>query len=144
MKTKAEIVRLLIEHTQQDFVSYYASTTVSALAKRIIELALCLDPALVDHERELDKMLPDTEDDRRWEASYAINTGGMMLSLIEIMRTDNQQSFKDAVTLFFDTVDFKVQQALEASGICRPTESQIASHELMAGERAWFSEKVAC
>lgn len=114
-----------------------------AKAEQFIGLALALDPKLIKYEQEIDKMLPNIDDDGRWEASYALNTGAMMLSLIELMRSENKASYKDAVTLFFDTVDFKVQQSLEASGIKKATEEQIAGHDLMIREREWFASITA-
>jgi len=104
-----------------------------------MSFALALDPTLVGLDQELEQLLPDTEDDGSWEASYALNTGCMILNLIEAMKGEASRSYNEAVTLFFDSVDFKVQQSLEQSGIEHPTEAQIANHEYMQMERQWFS-----
>jgi hypothetical protein len=140
MIEKAEVIRRLIERTQQDFVSYYAATPRKERAEHLMSYALTLDVTLIGLERELDQMLPDTEDDGSVEASCALNTGCMMLSLIEVMKGDTLRGYDEAVSLFFDSMDFKIQQSLAESGIERPTEPQIASHELMLQERQWFAK----
>lgn len=139
----SEVIRLLIERTQQDFVSYYASTPKEQRAEQLVAYALSLNEALIPLEGELKKMLPDTEDDGRFQASYAINTGCMMLDLIEVMKGPSSRSYDEAVTPFFDSVYFKVREALLKSGIDKPTETQIAEHEIMLGERRWFSTLLA-
>lgn len=102
--------------------------------------ALRMNYALVTFENDLNQMLPDTEDDGRWQASYALNTGCMMLNLVDLMKGGSTHAYDEPVTLFFDTIDFKVQEALEKVGIEQPSEEQIASHDLMLGERQWFSK----
>ncbi len=84
-------------------------------------------------------MLPDTDDDGSWSASYALNTGVMLLCLITAIRGNAQDSYDEAVQAFFDTVDFKVQELLEQAGVSAPSEAQIAQHPLMQREKAWFA-----
>lgn len=134
----AAIIRKLIERTAPDFVSYFEGTQLSAAAERIIKAALS-DSSFLSGDRELvERMLPDTEDDGRWEAAYALNTGAMVLSLMDYLRTRDEDHYRDAVTLFFDTVDFKVHEELESRGVATPSEQEIAAHPLFVGERAWF------
>ncbi len=83
-------------------------------------------------------MLPDTEDDGRVTASYALNTGAMVLSLIDYINTRDEQHYRDAVTLFFDSVDFKVHEQLESIGVTAPTDEQVDAHPLLSEERRWF------
>lgn len=139
MKEKVEVIRRLIERTQNDFMSYYDSTAHEQTARQILGYALSLDRSLVSFEEHLDQMLPDTDDDGRWQASYALNTGSMVLSLIDAMKGNAATAYEECVTLFFDTVDFKVQEALNEAGIGQPSEEQIRCHELMQRERLWFS-----
>ena len=61
-----------------------------------------------------------------------------MLSLIDYINTQDEQHYRDAVTLFFDTVDFKVHEQLEAAGITARTEEQVTTHPLLNEERRWF------
>ena len=84
-------------------------------------------------------MLPDTEDDGRFEASFALNTGAMVLSLLNYVDSGDEAHYRDAVSLFFDTVDFKVHEELGKAGIVTPSEQQIASHPLLVQERRWFA-----
>jgi hypothetical protein len=135
----AAIIRKLIERTALDFLSYFEDPQSSAAAERIIKAALAESPSLSGEREVLDSMLPDTEDDGRWEASYALNTGGMVLSLIDYLETGDEDHYRDAVTLFFDTVDFKVQQELESRGVTAPSEEEIDAHPLFVEARAWFA-----
>lgn len=143
MNEKIEVIRRLIERTQEDFTSYYEQTSHEKVARQIAAYALNLDHALVNLEEPLGQMLPDTEDDGRWQASYALNTGGMILSLINAMKGNVSAAYKESVMLFFDTVDFKVQEALDEVGIEDPSEEQIANHQLMQRDRLWFSNLLA-
>ena len=61
-----------------------------------------------------------------------------MLGLIDYLKTGDEKHYEEAVTLFFDTVDFKVHQDFELRGVTSPTEQEIAAHPLMLRERAWF------
>jgi hypothetical protein len=136
------VIQKLIEHTARDFTSYFAGTDLSTDASRIIHVALT-DPRFLMADRQLlEWMILDTEDDGRWEASYALNTGAMMLGLIDYLKNGDENHYHEAVTLFFDTVDFKVHQDLESRGVTSPNEQEIAVHPLMVQERAWF-ESVA-
>jgi hypothetical protein len=98
--------------------------------------------ALAVDRQLLEAMLPDSEDDGSWEASYALNTGAMVLALIDYSSSGYQQHYREAVTLFFDTVDFKVHQELESRGMTSPTEQEVAAHPVMVRERAWFENVV--
>ena len=136
---RVSIIRKLIERTASDFLSYFDGTPLRSDAERIIAMAvggLSLQP----EDRDLlEWMLPDTEDDGRFEASFALNTGAMVLSLLNYVDSGDEAHYRDAVSLFFDTVDFKVHEELEKAGIDTPTEQQIASHPLLVQERRWFA-----
>jgi hypothetical protein len=135
----AAVVRKLIERTARDFSSYFEGTPQAAAAERIMS-SVVTGARFRSEDRELvESMLPDTEDDGRWEASYALNTGAMVLSLIDFLQTRDEEHYRDAVTLFFDTVDFKVHQELESRGVTAPSEDEIATHPLFVEERAWFA-----
>ena len=136
----AHVIRKLIERTRSDFVSYFEGTPQQTDAKRIIAAAVEGATSLPDERELLESILPDTEDDARLVASYALNTGVMVLSLIDYERTRDEAHYRDAVTVFFDTIDFRVHEELENAGIRAPTEQQIASHPLMASERRWFAD----
>lgn len=135
----ATVLRELIARTAADFVSYFEDPKLSVAADQIIQAALAGSPSLPGDREMVESMLPDTEDDGRWEASYALNTGAMVLSLIGYLQTRDEKHYRDAVTLFFDTVDFKVHQELESRGITTPSEEEIAAHPLFVEERAWFT-----
>ncbi len=132
-------IQRLIKRTAGDFTSYFEGTDLLADASRIIQVAITNPGVLAVDRQLLEWMLPDTEDDGRWEASYALNTGAMVLGLIDYLKTGDEQQYLDAVTLFFDTVDFKVHQELESQGLTSPSEQEIAGHPLMVRERAWFA-----
>jgi len=135
----ATIIQKLIERTANDFVTYFENTDAFTAADRIIATALT-DPLSLQQDRDVvESMLPDTEDDGRWEASYALNTGAMVLALTDYLKTRDEERYRDAVTLFFDTVDFKVHQDLESRGITTPTEDEIATHPRSSEERSWFA-----
>ncbi len=139
MRDRASIIRKLIERTASDFLSYFEGTPLKSDAERIIAAALG-GLSLLPQERDLlERMLPDTENDGRCEASFALNTGAMVLSLIDYVDTRDEAHYQDAVTLFFDTVDFKVLEELENAGIATPSEQQIATHPLFVQERRWFT-----
>lgn len=140
--TPSEIIRELVRRTQNDFVSYFAGTSQADRAALIVAFALSGDARLASLREELDEMIPDTELDGRWECSYALNNGIMIMSLIDYQRTGNDENYNEAVTVFFDSVDFKVQQSLEKEGVPVPTEAQIANHPLFVTERAWFDRLV--
>ena len=135
----ASVIQKLIERTAQDFTSYFTGTNLSADAFRIIHAAVTEPRSLTPDRLLLEWMIPDTEDDGRWEASYALNTGAMVLGLIDYLKTGDESHYDDAVTLFFDTVDFKVHQDFELRGVTSPSEEQVASHPLMREARAWFA-----
>lgn len=143
MNEKIEVIRCLIERTQDDFTSYHEQTIHEKIAGQIASYALSLNPMLASLEEPLGQMLPDTEDDGRWQASYALNTGSMILSLIDAMRGNVSAAYEESVILFFDTVDFKVQEMLDEGGIAEPSEEQIANHQLMQRERLWFTKLLA-
>ena len=131
------VIQKLIERTASDFVSYFRGTEHVA-AERIIKVALT-QPLSLPADRELvESMLPDTEDDGRWEASYALNTGGMVLAFTDYLLTRDEHHYRDAVTLFFDTVDFKVRQELESRNVMTPADEEIAAHPRFVEARAWF------
>lgn len=135
--TSAEVVRQLVARTRADFVSYFAGSQHAERAAELVAWAQAGDPRLNNCPAEIDAMLPDTEDDGSWAASYALNAGGIILCLIELS-AGNTAAYEEAVTLYFDTVDFRVQQDLEAAGIKYPTEAQIANHPIMVSENTWF------
>lgn len=143
MNENIEVIRCLIERTQDDFTSYYEQTIHEKIARHIASYALNLDPMLVSLEEPLGQILPDTEDDGRWQASYALNTGGMILSLIDAMRGNVSAAYEESIMLFFDTIDFKVQEAFDEGGIAEPSEEQIANHPVMQRERLWFTNLLA-
>ena len=134
----AAVIRKLIERTASDFVSYFQGTPSSAAAERVIKAALTDARSLSGDRQLVESMLPDTEDDGRWESSYALNTGAMVLSLVDYLQTRDEDHYRDAVALFFDSVDFKVHQELESRGVTTPSEEEIAAH-LFVEERAWFA-----
>ncbi len=136
---RATTIRRLIERTAVDFVSYFEGTPHEDAAERSIAAAVAGLVMLPDDRALLQAILPDTEDDGRWEASYALNTGAMMLSLIDYLNTRDEQHYRDAVTLFFDTVDFEIHEVFEQAGVTTPTDEQIAAHPLLAREQRWFA-----
>jgi hypothetical protein len=135
---KTLIIRKLVEHMGKDFVSYFDGTPQLKTAKLLIELSITGDPNISSKRDEIESIIPDTEDDGNWECSYALNTGGMILSLIDYMFNKDEIKYSEAVALFFDTVDFKVQEDLEKNGVPHPTEEQIRSHPIYVREQAWF------
>ena len=138
--SKTKVIRKLIERTKDDFVSYFTSGPSLERAGTIVNWAITGDPRLASCKDEVESMLPDTNQDGRWESSYALNTGLLIVCLIQYEDTHHDKVYSEAVTLFFDSVDFKVQQSLEAQGINHPSESQIQSHALYAAQRQWFKE----
>lgn len=136
---KTQIIRELIRRTREDFDSYFSGTPLEDRACLFTELAISGDPTLEQYVGELNEMIPDTEVDGSIQCSYALNTGIMIESLIYFTKTENKEHYESAVEVFFDSVDFKVQDLLERSGITRATENQIATHPLMLEERAWFN-----
>jgi len=136
---KTQIIRELIRRTRDDFDSYFAGTQIANRARFITELAILGDPDIVQYADELERMIPNTETDGSLACSYALNTGIMIESLLAFMETGQKEHYECAVEVFFDSVDFKVQEALEEAGIAHATERQISSHPLMVNERAWFS-----
>lgn len=135
--TSAEIVRQLVARTRADFVSYFEGSRRSERAAELAAWAEAGDPRITGCAAEIEAMLPDTDDDGSWAASYALNAGCIMLCLIEVTG-GKAEAYEEAMTLYFDTVDFKVQQELAAAGISHPTEAQIANHPLLASEKTWF------
>lgn len=138
----AQIICEMIQHTKHDFISYFRGTHLSQKAEFITELALSGDDTLASMRSELESIIPDTKTDGSWECSYSLNTGSMILNLIDYQYTENEKHYDDAVTVFFDAVDFKVQQDLERQGISRPTEAQTRNHEVFVLEKAWFHQLV--
>ena len=138
----AAIIREMIRHTRQDFLAYFEGTRLSQSAAAIIALAISGDSRLASIRGELETIIPDTNEDGNWQCSYALNTGVMILSLIDFQMTENRKHYENAVEMFFDTIDFKVQEALEKKGNLRPAEDQIRSHPLYIREKAWFDEIV--
>lgn len=136
--TALHIVQALIARTREDFSGYYRGDPRESRAQLLVQWAVDADPRLDPARAEIDAMLPDTEQDGRWEASYALNTGCMMLCLIDFRASGEPHHCQEAVRLFFDTVDFKVQQRLEGEGVVQPSELQITSHPVYAQERQWF------
>jgi hypothetical protein len=63
-----------------------------------------------------------------------------MLCLLDYRKTGDRKHYDSAVALFFDTVDFKVQQILEGEGVTHPTEAQIHDHALYRSEREWLEK----
>lgn len=139
MMDRANIIRKLIGRTASDFLSYFEGTPRKSDAERIIAAAVGGLSSLAQERDLLECMLPDTENDGRCEASYALNTGAMVLSLIDYVHTRDEAHYREAVTLFFDTVDFKVHEELENAGIVTPSEQQIVTHPLFVQERLWFT-----
>lgn len=135
---KSLIIQKLIDRTKDDFLSYFVSPPLSDKAESVIQNALSLQGVPVEMTDEIESMIPDTEEDGRWECSYALNTGLMILCLIDYMRVGDEKYYNDTVELFFDSVDFKVQQDLERIGTLRPTEDQICKHNLYMKEKDWF------
>jgi hypothetical protein len=135
---KLRILRELIKRSRNDFDSYFLGTPLADRARQITEMAVCGDASLRRHGEKLKEMIPDTEQDGSWQCSYALNVGVMIESLIAFQATGRDEHYENAVTSFFDSVDFKVQEELEKTGVDRATEDQIASHPLMMAERAWF------
>lgn len=135
---RMSIIRSLIARTAADFLSYFAQTPRAGDAQRVIAAAVAGSSAPFDDREVIEAMLPDMEEDGRWEASYALNTGAMVLSLIDYVQTEVEQYYRDAVALFFDTVDFKVHEKLEQAGVETPSDEQIASHPLLTQEQRWF------
>ncbi len=136
---KKDIVQRLIEHTKNDYLSYFSSSSESSISESVVNQALSQQGLSVEMRSKIESMLPDTEDDGSWECSYALNTGIMLLCLIDYDQTGDEKYYKDAVEMFFDTVDFKVQQELETKGILNPTEDQILNHSLYLKEQEWFN-----
>ncbi|MNZ50335.1 hypothetical protein D3C78_681210 [compost metagenome] len=135
---RAGVIRALIRRTQHDFLSYFEGTSFSERAAQIVMLAVSGYPGLASLRDELTSLVPDTETDGSWECSYALNAGAIMLSLIDYQIDGDEGHYEEAVTLFFDTIDFKVQQDLEREGIFYPTQEQISSHEYFVREKSWF------
>ncbi len=136
---RASIIRKLIERIASDFLSYFKGTPLESDAERIIAAAVGGLSSLSQDRDLLEWMLPDTENDGRFEASFALNAGSMVLSLIDYVNTRDEAHYRDAVTFFFDTIDFKIHEELENAGIATPLEQQIASHPLFVQERRWFA-----
>jgi hypothetical protein len=103
---------------------------LSTTAPKIIETALRDEEKLVEYRSILEDILPDTNDEGSWECSYALNAGSIILSFCNYLETCDITNIKEAITLYFDTVDFKVQQELEKKGNSRPTEREIANNIL--------------
>ena len=138
---KAQIIRALIEQTQSDFVSFYAGTAKAERANELMSWALAADRRLLSCVNDVEAMLPNTEgDDGSGATSYALNAGVMMLCLIDAMSGQADSSYDEAVTAFFDTVDFRACRALEAELNRLPTEEEIASHPFSQQACAWFAE----
>ncbi len=137
---KDRIIRELIKRTRQDFENYYLGKTLESRAGEIVAMALAGNKDICDMKEELESMIPDTNDDGSWECSYALNTGVMILNLIDYLLTEDDAYYDDAVLVFFDSVDFKVQQDFERQGIGRPSEEQILDHEFYQAEKHWFAE----
>lgn len=137
--TKVGVICALVERTKDDFLSYYTDSERAERAAQILSWALSQDSRILSCEKELDSILPDTDEDGTWSASYALNTGVMLLCLISAMRGNPQDSYDEAAQAFFDTVDFKVQELLEQGGVSAPSEAQIAQHPLMRREKTWFA-----
>ncbi|MGE0388191.1 MAG: hypothetical protein AB7Q97_25995 [Gammaproteobacteria bacterium] len=133
-----DTIRALIARTREDFSGYFRSGPLESRARLLVQWAADGDPRLDAARGEIDAMLPDTAQDGRWEASYALNTGGMILNLIDLRASGDERHCREAVTLFFDSVDFKVQRQLESAGVHDPSQSRIASHPLYVRERHWF------
>jgi hypothetical protein len=135
---RVQIIRELIRRTRADFDSYFTGTPLETRAHMITELAILGKAELAKYHQELSEMIPDTESDGSWRCSYALNTGVMIESLLDYQATADNEHYDAAVEVFFDSVDFKVQEDLEKKGIARSTEGQIAAHPLMLAEREWF------
>lgn len=58
-----------------------------------------------------------------------------MLCLVDIA-AGSESAYEQAVTLFFDTVDFKVLQVLDVAGMSVPDEQQTAGHAFVNREKA--------
>ena len=140
MMDKAQVIRELIRRTKDDFVAYFAGTPLAERAALIVELAISGDARLAGMRQELTAMIPDTENDGSWQCSYALNTGVMIESLLEYQATGETTRYDTAVRVFFDSLDFRVQQDMEGKGISRPTEEEIAAHPLFVREQAWFDQ----
>ncbi len=137
---KVRVIRELIKRKRDDFDSYFIGTPLADRAQMMTELAVSGDVSLRQHIEELNQMIPDTENDGSWKCSYALNTGVMIESLIAFKETGKDEYYDSAIISFFDSVDFKVQEELEKTGVAHATEDQIASHPIMLAERAWFDE----
>jgi len=136
--TKAAILQALIQRTRDDLVFYFQDAACAARAQELIAWSLSGDQRLAAARDELEAMLPNTEEDGSWESSYALNTGAMILCLIDYQSTQDERHYTEAITLFFDTIDFKVQQLLERQHVYQPAEQQIQSHPFYVAEREWF------
>jgi len=110
---KDRIIRELIKRTRLDFESYFLGTALESRAGEIVARALAGNKDIVHMKEELGSMIPDTNDDGSWECSYALNTGMMILNLIDYLLNEDEAYYDDAVAVFFDSVDFKVQQDFE-------------------------------
>lgn len=137
---RATVIRELISRTKKDSVSYFRNAPVAKQADQVVEWVLSGDSRLASIRNEVEAMIPDTDEDGSWECSYALNTGVMILSLIDYEATEADDHYIEAVTKFFDTVDFKVQQELESQGIAHPNKSQIANHPVFLREHEWFNQ----
>ena len=138
--TKTEVIRKLIDRTRDDFISYFKSPPSAERAREIVELAVSGNESLSSCREQVESMVPDTNDDGSWECSYALNTGLMIISLIDYQESPDEAIYLQAVSLFFESVDFKAQQEMERQGILHPSESEITGHLIYASERAWFKE----
>ena len=135
---KKEIIKKLIEHTKEDFLSYFEDKSIQVKASEILEMALTGNSLLFSKRDELDSIIPDTEDDGSFACSYALNTGIMILNLIDFELTGDDKFYNNTITLFFDTVDFKVHEDLEQKYVTNPTESEIIKHDIFIREKKWF------
>lgn len=136
---REQLIRELIKRTRQDFESYFLGKVLESRACEIVAMALAGNKDIVDVKEELESMIPDTNDDGSWECSYALNTGMMILNLIDYLLTEDEAYYDDAVAVFFDSIDFKVQQDFERQGIGSPSEEQISDHAFYKTEKQWFA-----
>jgi hypothetical protein len=137
---KEQIITALIQRTREDWVSYFSNSPIAEKAEWIVDLAISGDSRILEKKSELKGMIPDTENDGSWKCSYALNTGVMIESLIEYREDSSCEHFETAVSMFFDSVDFKVQQDLEREGTLNPTEEEITTHPLYVREKLWFDD----
>jgi len=140
---KIQAIREIIRQTRKDFENYFRGTDSEEKAKKLIEIALNDTDEIKTFRNEIDSMIPDTEDDGSWECSYALNTGLILLNLIDYLKEPSEKLYDETVSVFFDTVDFKTQQYLEKDGIRHASEEQILNHDFYKGEKKWFDEMTA-